>query len=137
MAERVPRFTPGISQADLIRGYQRLGSMAPFTKEDLQGAYQPYSKFGIAFGKVNGKTDSALYKMAGDAVVRWFKAEEAKKAAAKAAGKAAPAAAPKPKAPTPKPTTGTYQPSYRPAAPTRQTIRQRPSGTGAGGVRPI
>lgn len=81
MATRAPRFSPGLSQEDLVRGYKRIGSRRPFTTKDIKKALRPY---GLKPSKARkGASDARLAAMAGRAVVRKFKTDEAKKRAAK------------------------------------------------------
>lgn len=83
---RPPRFQPGISQDDLIAGYEKIGSRAPFTQSDIEKAYQPY---GLKIDKKRKKaSDSELHKIAAMAVVKWHKGQKA--AAKKAASNPAP-----------------------------------------------
>ena len=74
---RRPRFSPGLSQDDLMRGYKKIGSRRPFLKKDIVKALKPY---GMKVGKRSAKaTDSQLAKSAGRAVVRKYKRTQAKK----------------------------------------------------------
>lgn len=91
MTMQRPRFSPGLSQVELQRGYEKIGNRAPFTKDDIKKAYQPYSlKLNKSRG---GRNDSALYREATKAVLGWYRKQEAEKAKAEAAAKKAAAAA--------------------------------------------
>lgn len=56
----------------------------PLLKSDLEQAYKRYESAGVKVGRVKGKSDATLYKMATDDVLAWWKnqkAEEARRAA--------------------------------------------------------
>lgn len=74
---RAPRFTPGLSQAELQAGYSRVGRRAPISKTDIKKAYKPY---GLKLDKARGKaSDAMLYKAAASAVIKRYKKNKAKK----------------------------------------------------------
>jgi hypothetical protein len=74
---RPPRFSPGLSQAELAAGYKRIGSRAPFTKKHLEKALKPY---GLKLDKRRKKWgDRALSSYAARAVVMKFRKDEGKK----------------------------------------------------------
>ena len=108
---------PGQGQADLAAGYQKIGSRAPFTKSDVQKAYEPY---GLKLDSGRKKaTDKQLHTTAAKAVVDWFKKSKVAKAAAQ---KPSPTQAPPNRAPSGSSapaSTGTSAP--RAAAPSSST----------------
>lgn len=63
---------------------QQAAGFKPLLKTDLEQAYKRYESAGVKLGRVKGKSDAALYKMATDDVLAWWKnqkAEEARRAA--------------------------------------------------------
>lgn len=78
---RAPRFTPGMSQADLAAGYEKVGNRSPITKTDLQKAFEPY---GLNLDPARkGASDKQLYHTAAKSVVDLFKKSKAQAAAQK------------------------------------------------------
>lgn len=53
----------------------------PLLKSDLQKAYSRYKDVGVKMGRVKGKTDAQLYRMATRDVLAWWKAQQADKSA--------------------------------------------------------
>jgi hypothetical protein len=56
----------------------------PLLKSDLEQSYKRYESAGVKLGRVKGKSDADLYKMATNDVLSWWKnqkAEEARRAA--------------------------------------------------------
>lgn len=68
---RQPRFAPGLSQEELVRGYKKIGSRKPFTRKDLAKALKPYR---LKLTKPRRTTsDRRLMNTAAKAVVAKYK----------------------------------------------------------------
>lgn len=81
MPPRPSRFTPGLSQEELARGYKRVGSRSPFTRKDVAKALKPY---GMKPSKSRrGASDARLVRTAAKAVVKWHIRQQRKKKLAK------------------------------------------------------
>jgi hypothetical protein len=87
-ADRSSRFAPPVTQDELVRGYQKAGGRAPFTKQDVQKAYEPY---GLKIGGRKSASDTQLYHTAAKAVVDLYRKQQAEKKRQQAAAQKPPA----------------------------------------------
>lgn len=53
---------------------------APITRSELENAYSRYKDVGVKMGRVGGKSDAALYQMATDDVLNWWRAQKSAEA---------------------------------------------------------
>jgi hypothetical protein len=98
-----------MSQSDLASQYEEVGKTKPFTRADLEKAYQPY---GLKVGGRKNASDSDLYTTAARAVASFHRKQKA--------------AAKKPQAPKPAPAPA------RPAASAARPPALAPSSQRAG-----